>query len=365
VLGGRDNTASDRYSFAAGHRAKSTDQGSFVWSDSRDKEFSSNGRDQFIVDADGGVGLGTNTPRAKLHAQNAAAGTASDEPTNHAAVVENTANEVDGVDATNANMIAIVGGPTSDPGADVNFINFYDGNGDSLGVIEGDGNGGVTQVSSGSDYAEYLPLADPETEFDAGSVVGVDEGELVADAAGADRAMVVSDQPIVTGNSPGPEPEDRDDHETVAFVGQVPVKVRGPVEPGDLIVPSGGGDGTAIAISADDWQPGDGPLIGRTLEGNRNEAVTEVTVAVGIDDPTVLEGRLADYCDRLDNLEADNECLHRESDETGERIDTLERKNEQLRRELAAKDERIDDLEARLASVEATLGTDDPLSADD
>ena len=54
VVGGLLNTASVDYSFAAGRRAKASHSGSFVWADSTDADYSSNGNDTFNVRAIGG-----------------------------------------------------------------------------------------------------------------------------------------------------------------------------------------------------------------------------------------------------------------------------------------------------------------------
>jgi len=67
VAGGYGNTASGDYSMAAGRRAKAVNNGSFVWADSTDADFSSTGTNQFLIRASGGVGIGTNNPQTALH----------------------------------------------------------------------------------------------------------------------------------------------------------------------------------------------------------------------------------------------------------------------------------------------------------
>ena len=77
VPGGIDNTAGGEYSFAAGRRAKvrdaatvgdsDGDQGTFVWADSTNVDFTSTGSNQFLVRASGGVGIGTAAPAQALH----------------------------------------------------------------------------------------------------------------------------------------------------------------------------------------------------------------------------------------------------------------------------------------------------------
>ena len=66
VPGGRLNEANGDYSFAAGYKAKANHTGSFVWSDKSGEEFSSSGSNQFLIRANGGVGIGTNAPAEAL-----------------------------------------------------------------------------------------------------------------------------------------------------------------------------------------------------------------------------------------------------------------------------------------------------------
>jgi hypothetical protein len=61
VPGGSNNTAAGAYSFAAGFRAKANQDGTFVWGDSTDAEFTSTTANQFLIRASGGIGLGPST----------------------------------------------------------------------------------------------------------------------------------------------------------------------------------------------------------------------------------------------------------------------------------------------------------------
>lgn len=70
IPGGLGNEASGRHSFAAGRRATASHDGSFVWSDSTSGgmgSISSTGEDQFLIEASGGVGIGTDDPQQELH----------------------------------------------------------------------------------------------------------------------------------------------------------------------------------------------------------------------------------------------------------------------------------------------------------
>ncbi len=79
VPGGLSNAAGGQFSFAAGRRAKvrtaaqvgggdlDGDQGTFVWADSTNADFTSTGPNQFLVRATGGMGLNLNSPAHPLH----------------------------------------------------------------------------------------------------------------------------------------------------------------------------------------------------------------------------------------------------------------------------------------------------------
>jgi hypothetical protein len=66
VPGGDQNTAAGVASFAAGRRAKANHQGSFVWGDSTQADFTSSAINQFLIRAGGGVGIGKNNPATAL-----------------------------------------------------------------------------------------------------------------------------------------------------------------------------------------------------------------------------------------------------------------------------------------------------------
>jgi len=71
VPGGYHCTAQGRFTFASGRHAKSLHDGTYVWADTTDEDFASTGDNQFLIRADGGVGIGTSTPLSPLHVQSA------------------------------------------------------------------------------------------------------------------------------------------------------------------------------------------------------------------------------------------------------------------------------------------------------
>jgi hypothetical protein len=104
-------------------------------------------------------------------------------------------------------------------------------------------------TGGGADYAEWLERLVASEDLEPGDVVGVFGGRVTRTTAGAEHVLVVSTNPCLVGNNAVAENDTRDGHEQVAFLGQVPVRVRGPVVVGDLLVPSGAGDGTARAVA--------------------------------------------------------------------------------------------------------------------
>ena len=68
VPGGYLNLAGGQYSFAAGRAAQALHDGSFVWADDSvlNATFSSTATNQFLIRAQGGVGIGANNPAAQL-----------------------------------------------------------------------------------------------------------------------------------------------------------------------------------------------------------------------------------------------------------------------------------------------------------
>lgn len=109
---------------------------------------------------------------------------------------------------------------------------------------------GVTYQSGSADYAEWLERNDPNEEISAGDIVGVTGGKVSKYTANARQFMVISTKPAILGNMPMDGKEDL--YEKVAFMGQIPVKIRGLVFQGDYILPSGKNDGTGIAVSPDE-----------------------------------------------------------------------------------------------------------------
>ena len=144
----------------------------------------------------------------------------------------------------------------------------------------------------------------------AGDVVGVHGGKITKRTSGADHVMVVSTQPGVLGNGGGAERADREHHEAIAFVGQTPVRVRGDVEVGDVLVASGADDGTAVALAPHAVRLSHlGAVIGIAWDDAAGDGIHRVNAAIGIDQTTALEHalraadrRIARQADTIDML---------------------------------------------------------------
>jgi hypothetical protein len=159
---------------------------------------------------------------------------------------------------------------------------------------------GVTYASGSGDYAEWL-LRDPESrDLSYGEIVGIHAGKVSLETEGADHYLVVSMRPIVLGNAPQEDQEAL--YEKIAFMGQVPVRVSGPVALGDYIVPSGNNDGVGIAVHPDDMKAGDyHRIIGVAWEEAPNQPLNFVNVAVGIN-ANDLSQKVEKLNHRVDNI---------------------------------------------------------------
>jgi hypothetical protein len=225
-----------------------------------------------VANENGGTcAIGLATAECQLHvasANNAAANVVA----SHVAVIDNTST------GSNAHCLALrVGAGLAFSGN--NFITFFAGAND-IGAIEGNGFG-ISYQTTYADYAEWLPREEGEAPMQPGDVVGVFAGRLRRATDGADHLLVVSTSPAVVANRP--VLADRAHYQIVAMLGQVPTKVRGSVRAGDLIVPSGDADGTAIAIpSADATLQQHASAIGLAWQSSRSSSISHVRCAVGI-----------------------------------------------------------------------------------
>ena len=184
---------------------------------------------------------------------------------------------------------------------------------------------GITLESSGADYAEYLEKIYPQEVIKKGDVVGVFNGKITKNTRDAQKVMVVSSMPLVIGNWKGKKRDDL--YQPIAFVGQVPVRVRGPVHAGDVIIPSGRNDGTATAVHPDQLSIEQAAAIIGTAWGssetdhNDLKTITTVTVAITpLDSPISLFKKLKAEQSRL---KEENQALKEGLEELRKEFDML------------------------------------------
>jgi hypothetical protein len=228
-------------------------------------------------------------------------------PSNHIAQIENNTTSASG------DVLVLSLSNTATPGPTNRFISFRNDT-DSVGGIEGDGSGGVqfsgSLAASAADFAEYLPKVERTEKLAPGTVVGLLSGRVSRRTVGADRALVVTSRPLVLGNKP--EEEALDDYAPVAFLGQVPVQVRGRVEAGNLVVASGLEDGTAIAISAEELDLEIlASVVGRAVTGSEDEDLKLVEVMVGVEAHHPLLALLEKRDRELRRLQSEKDDLAR------------------------------------------------------
>jgi hypothetical protein len=147
---------------------------------------------------------------------------------------------------------------------------------------------GVAFKTGGADYAEWIEKEDYRMDFHPGQVVGIKSGKVSLDTKNSDHNMVISTSPVILGNSPGQDLEIN--YEQVAFLGQVPVRVKGSVNMGDYIIPSGDDDGFAKAVRPEEIGLHDiAEVIGVAWESGDNDVYNIVNSSIGLENNSLRE----------------------------------------------------------------------------
>ena len=140
---------------------------------------------------------------------------------------------------------------------------------------------GVEYSSGNGDYAEWLEREELAEYLSSGDIVGVKGGKITKDLTNAEQVMVVSHKPIVLGNMP--EQADFYKGNTVAFMGQVPVKVMGRVHSGDYIVAHPEISGYGKAVKPEEMKIEDYKMaVGRAWNTNETEGPKLVNTVIGV-----------------------------------------------------------------------------------
>ncbi|KPM49667.1 hypothetical protein [Jiulongibacter sediminis] len=173
---------------------------------------------------------------------------------------------------------------------------------------------GVEYSSGNGDYAEWLQRKNPGEFISPGDIVGVIGGEITKELEHAEQVLVVSHNPIVLGNTP---PEGLVNlGNNIAFMGQVPVKITGPVKTGDYIVADLKIPGYGYAKDIAEMTPEDFRIcVGRSWENRSEDGPKLVNTVVGIHNGDYFkilkkyDDKFRQSEERLDLLEAKVDAL--------------------------------------------------------
>lgn len=242
----------------------------FSWQRSEDRGYLWSGAVRSVTfdGSDVGIGIGNQAPLTRFHVAGSESGNAGD-VVNHVALMENTSSSDD------ADVLALRIA-RSTPTASNNFVTFFAG-ANAVGKIEGTGGNSVSYATSGADFAECLPRADGHAAIGARRIVGFRGGTISLDTIDADAVFATSEAAAVLGNWK----PDMAGFEKIALVGQVPLEINGPIAAGDLVEPSGRGDG--IGRRLDEATAGLCPhIVGRALGSVAPGKRAAIPVAVGM-----------------------------------------------------------------------------------
>lgn len=171
---------------------------------------------------------------------------------------------------------------------------------------------GVEYSSGNGDYAEWLERLDINEAINPGDIVGVIGGKITRDLTKAEQVMAVSSHPIVLGNMPNEGKIKAGNN--IAFMGQIPVKVMGPVATGDYIVGKGAAKGYGVAINPKDMTAQDFKLaVGRAWEANATSGPKMVNTVIGVHNGDYIN-ILKNYDDKFKKSEARIDALEAKLD---------------------------------------------------
>jgi hypothetical protein len=248
---------------------------------------------RLFIDEAGSVGIGTVDPTHRLHVQGSVTGHAGTIG-NHIALIQNT--NTNNADGSGADVLALQTGPAQPTGWN-NWVTFFDGNSNCHGEIQGTGAVGVQYKTSTCDDAEYMPKRCPDEHIEQGDVVGILQGRITKQTSGAELVASVSTAPMILGNAPSHHEEHL--FEKIAFLGQVPVNVRGAIRAGDYIIPSGENDGVGVAVAPAAITPEQvAQIVGQAWESSDQTGVKKINALVGISPAAKGSARIVELIQR-------------------------------------------------------------------
>ena len=213
----------------------------------------------FYVDSTGRVGVGVADATQQLQVQGALSG--------YAGSFFNDGN------LDNRQGVFIQGCLDTNPTTACNLLELRDGDGTVIGAIEGNGAGGVTAASGGSDYAELFE--GNRNDILAGDIVAIGEGGKVVRAK---KEMNIVGAYSTTPSNLGNWKDGWENDENlvpVALLGQVEVNVsmeNGYIKSGD---PIGVGSGDGVGVKADSPQR----ILGFAMEDAKKDTKIKVFIS--------------------------------------------------------------------------------------
>lgn len=227
--------------------------------------------DVILNDNGGRTAVGPTAPECRLHVSDSISASAGSVSA-HVALIDNRSTGL------GSDVLALRIG-RSTQGQNNNFITCFAGAA-AVGSIEGSASG-ISLNTTSADYAEWLPRGGDEAPMQPGDIVGVYGGVLSRRTDGADHFLVISTAPAIVANAP--PSEERDRYERVAMLGQAPVRVRGGIRAGDVIIPSGNEDGIGVAVSPSEATIDDFAMsVGTAWSSSSSPGVSSINCAIGL-----------------------------------------------------------------------------------
>jgi len=163
-----------------------------------------------------------------------------------------------------------------------------------------DPHGNIWSETSKGDQAYFFTRKEGLSPFFNGAVVALKEGFLVpADDLDAEMFLVVSDKNALWKGEPHPTKEQEKLGHWCAYLGQVPLKVKGKAKAGDYLGPVGDGSGLVHVV-----KPGQHPVVAMALDSKpeENVAVVKAMVSIGLNALSKLQAPRSDDANSFDKL---------------------------------------------------------------
>jgi hypothetical protein len=193
VPGGLLNIASGGTSFAAGFQAQALHKGAFVWADSQYPTFTSTGNDQFLIRAQGGVGVNTASPQQAL---SVVGGMNIDQAAQNTGAISANALTFGSASGEGIASKRSTGGTQYD-------LEFYTGFANRMTIFS---DGGVGIHTNSDDGAALNVNGTVQASNPGGSALTIGAGAITVAGAGQNTGTAAFIQTVTADNIPADEP---------------------------------------------------------------------------------------------------------------------------------------------------------------